>query len=70
MTSRHFDWPWAHYKLEGTGSAIDDAVIIPNTPFDEVRGFLDSTDKLASWFGATLDARHHTLTISRAPNDP
>lgn len=69
MTSGRFDWPWAHHKLEGTGPTIDDAVIIPNTPFDEVRAYLDTPGKLANWFGGTLDAAHHTLTISRAPNE-
>lgn len=69
MPSRRFDWPWAHYKLEGPGPIVDDAVIIPNTPFDEVRAYLDTPDKLAGWFGATYDDEQHTLTISRTPND-
>lgn len=67
MPYRHVDWPWAHHKLEGTGPTIDDAVVIPSTPFDEVRAYLDTPDKLASWFGATFDATHNTLTISRRP---
>ena len=65
MPFRRVDWPWAHHKLEGTGPTIDDAVIIPNTPFDEVRTYLDSPDKLAGWFSGTLDGEHNTLTISR-----
>lgn len=69
MTSGRFDWPWAHYKVEGTGPTIDEAVIIPNTPLVEVRTCLDDPHKLAGWFGATLDTEHHTLTISRTPND-
>ena len=68
MPYRRFDWPWAHHKLEVLGPIIDDAVIIPNTPIDEVRAFVDTSNKLAAWFGATFDADHNTLTISRGPN--
>lgn len=66
MTLRRFVWPWAHHKLEGAGPIIDDAVIIPNTPIDEVRAFVDTPVKLAAWFGTTFDADHGTLTIARA----
>ena len=68
MTLRRFVWPWAHHKLEGAGPIIDDAVIIPNTPIDEVRAFVDTPAKLAAWFGATLDAVDATLTIARVPD--
>ena len=68
MTLRRFVWPWAHHKLEGAGPIIDDAVIIPNTPIDEVRAFVDTPVKLAAWFGATFDADHGTLTIARVPD--
>ena len=66
MTLRRFVWPWVHHKLEGAGHIIDDAVIVPNTPIDEVRAFVDTPVKLAAWFGATFDADHGTLTIARA----
>jgi hypothetical protein len=69
MPSRRLGWPWTHFQLEGTGPVIDDAVIIPNTPIDEVGAYLDTPGKLAAWFGATYDAERHTLTISRTPND-
>lgn len=69
MPSRRLGWPWAHFELEGTGPVIDDAVIIPNTPIDEVGAYLDTPGKLAAWFGATYDDEQHTLTISRTPND-
>lgn len=69
MTSGRFDWPWARYKAEGTGPTIDEAIIIPNTPLAEISAYLDDPHKLAGWFGATLDAERHTLTISRTPND-
>jgi hypothetical protein len=66
---RPFAWTRAHHEPEGSGPTIDDSIIIPNTAIDEVRAYLDTPEKLAAWFGATLDAEHHTLTISRTPNE-
>jgi hypothetical protein len=68
MPFRRFDWPWAHHKLEGAGPTIDDAVILPNTPLADVRAFIDTPDKLAAWFGTTIDTDQTTLTISRTPD--
>ena len=68
MPFRRVDWPWAYHKLEGTGPTIDDAVIIPNTPIDEVRAFVDTPHKLAAWFGTTIDSDHRTLKLARAPD--
>ena len=68
MPFRRVDWPWAYHKLEGTGPIIDDAVIIPNTPIDEVRAFVDTPHKLAAWFGTTIDSDHRTLKLARAPD--
>ena len=66
MPFRRVDWPWAYHKLEGTGPTIDDAVIIPNTPIDEVRAFVDTPHKLAAWFGTTIDSDHRTLKLACA----
>lgn len=68
MPFRGFDWPWAHHKLEGLGPIIDDAVIIPNTPLEEVGSYLDTPEQVAAWFGSTIDADHGSLTIARAPD--
>jgi len=68
MPFRRVDWPWAYRKLEGTGPTIDDAVIIPNTPIDEVSAFVDTPHKLAAWFGTTIDSDHRTLKLTRGPD--
>lgn len=68
MGLRCFGWPRARRRLDGVGPILDDSVIVPNTPIDEVGAFVDTPQKLVAWFGVDLDIDHATLTISRAPS--